>query len=117
MVIDNISHHLRFELSRSNSIEDKVHILDEFFESVLIPLFFFCEFHKITLVFVHEVSYNPTQDKIVMFNDQLFRRLDGLKIELRKNLFTHQYYIHFHTHSQCKSYEYQIRQRGLTLLM
>ncbi|MFO7797527.1 MAG: NB-ARC domain-containing protein [Promethearchaeati archaeon] len=116
LVIDNISHHLRFELSQFHLINDKVAILDDFFDSTIIPLIFFCEYNKIILILIHEVSYDPTQDRTVMFNDQLFSRLNGLNIALQKDQFQKKYFIKFHTDTKSTSYEYLLRQKGINIL-
>ncbi|MBD3213818.1 MAG: AAA family ATPase [Candidatus Lokiarchaeota archaeon] len=115
LVIDNISHHLRYELSQFSDIGDKVAILDDFFDSVIVPLTFFCEESRITFILIHEVSYDPDQDKTVMFNHQLFERINSLDIELKKDLFSRRHYIHFHTEYSSKSFEYTLRQKGISI--
>lgn len=115
LVIDNISHHLRYELTQFSEIVDKVAILDDFFDSVIVPLTFFCEESRITLILIHEVSYNPNKDETIMFNHQLFDRINSLDIELKKDLFTGKYYIHFHTEYSTKSFQYTLRQKGISI--
>jgi len=115
LVIDNISHHLRYEIMNFSDINDTIAIMDDFFDSVVIPLIFFCEQSKITLILIHEVSYDPDQDKTVMFNEQLFKRITSLDIEMKKDLISKKYYVHFHTDSRCKSFEYKLQDKGIII--
>jgi len=115
LVIDNISHHLRYEIMQFSDINDTIAIMDDFFDSVIIPLTFFCEQSKMILILIHEVSYDPDQDKTVMFNEQLFNRINSLDIKMKKDLVSKKYYIHFHTASQCKSFEYKLQHKGIII--
>ena len=58
IVIDNISHHLRFEISKVDDIRKRTSILDGFYDNILCPLILRCQRESITLILLHEVSFN-----------------------------------------------------------
>ena len=43
IVIDNISHHLRYKLSQMPDMEQRSHLMNIFYDSVLNPLIFLCQ--------------------------------------------------------------------------
>ncbi|MFW9829350.1 MAG: hypothetical protein ACFFB4_03340 [Promethearchaeota archaeon] len=79
IVIDNISHHLRFEVSRYPSISEKVKLLNSFYESQLLPLVLFCQINNINLILIHEVSYHPSLERTVPFFYKLYSRIEKKK--------------------------------------
>lgn len=85
MVIDNISHHLRFAASQNSDIKRKVILLNQFFSSQLFPLIMRCLREKIILVLIHEVSFNPSSGKTQPFFNKLYSRLKTINITLSKN--------------------------------
>ncbi|MHA2392573.1 MAG: hypothetical protein ACXAEX_11575 [Promethearchaeota archaeon] len=88
LVIDNISHHLRFYLSTMTEIKDKAHLLDEFYDSLLYPLIIRCQREKITLILIHEVSFNFKEQKNVPFFYKLYNRIKGVTISLNQSIYT-----------------------------
>ncbi len=113
LVIDNISHHLRFQLSSYSNIQIRQNLLDEFFELIIAPLIFLCENQGIKLIFIHEVSYNPKTDRNVMFNNKLFSRINALNIELLKKKNTGDKIINFYHNVFSEAFSYNIHQNGL----
>jgi hypothetical protein len=113
MIIDNISHHLRFEISHYSDINLITTILDDFFDSVLLPLLFFCGRNNILLILIHEVTYNPKQEKTTMFNHHLFENLQSLNIELKKDLFSNQRQLNFHYYNTSQSFNVDLSEKGI----
>lgn len=112
IVIDNISHYLRFELSKYTNIQIRQNLQDEFFESIIAPLIFFCENQGVKLIFIHEVSYNPKKDKNVMFNSKLFSRINALNIELFKRKNTGENILNLSCKGFLEAFKYEIQQIG-----
>lgn len=94
IIIDNISHHLRYELSLSQSIESTVSLIDTFFEQQLQPLIMFCQREDIALFLIHEVTYDPKADRQAPFCHKLYDRIDTLDIILKKEFSTQEKTMH-----------------------
>ncbi len=88
IVIDNISNHLRYELTLSQSIASTVGIIDRFFEQQLQPLIMFCQREEITLFLIHEATYDPKIDKQAPFCHKLYDRINTVDIILTKEFGT-----------------------------
>jgi len=84
IVIDNISHHLRFELSTCSEILNITNTIDSFFDELLLPLLLFCRRENIHLLLVHEVSFDIDAEQQRPFLHKLYSRLDVLHIHLLK---------------------------------
>lgn len=67
VVIDNISHHLRYELFQAPDVRAKCFMYNRFFDELLLPLIMYCRQNNIYLILIHEVSYNPETNKNVLF--------------------------------------------------
>ena len=80
IVIDNISHHLRFEIMKTEGFSGYSTLVNLFFSEQLYPLIMFCEREAIKLIIIHEVSYNPASNKILPFLNKLFSRIDCFNI-------------------------------------
>ncbi|MHA1660821.1 MAG: NB-ARC domain-containing protein [Promethearchaeota archaeon] len=87
IVIDNVSHHLRYESSKIKSIKCKVHFLNEFFNDSLFPLIMFCERNGINLVLIHEISYDPNTNRNVSFFHKLYDRIKSINVFLSKEFY------------------------------
>ena len=85
IVVDNISHHLRFEISKNNDMGKKVLVYNKFFNDLLLPLIMSCQMKKIKLILIHEVSFNPGLKKTVSYFHKLFDRIKSIQIFLTKN--------------------------------
>jgi len=93
IVIDNISHHLRFEITQFTNLNCLV-LLDSFYETQLLPLILFCKRNDIVLVLIHEVTYSPSQERVRPFFYKLYDRLETIDVVLsnvcnseKKNMF------------------------------
>jgi len=84
IVIDNISHHLRYEVLRLSDIESRISMMNNFFDFQLYPLIMLCEREEINLVLIHEISYSHNKDKEMTFFYKLYNRIDSLNISLKK---------------------------------
>ncbi|TFG12069.1 MAG: hypothetical protein EU535_06585 [Promethearchaeota archaeon] len=85
IVIDNISHHLRYEIMKAEGFREYSTVVNLFFSDQLLPLIMFCQREDIKLIIIHEVSYNPALDKISPFLDKLYSRIKCLNIFLSKD--------------------------------
>ena len=85
IVIDNISHYLRYNIASNSDYKKRGAILDEFFSVQLFPLIMRCLREKIILILIHEVSFDPTTGKTRPFYSKLYDRIDSLKVNLSKS--------------------------------
>ncbi len=85
IVIDNISHHLRFEISKVDDIRKRTSIIDHFYDTILSPLILRCQREKISLILLHEVSFNVKLQKTLPFFHSLYYRIKGVNIFLEKS--------------------------------
>jgi hypothetical protein len=115
IVIDNISHYLRLEISNYKDVSIITNLLDDFFDMIIVPLCFYCGRRGITLILIHEVTYDPKQDKTVMFNHNLFSNLKSLNIKLEKSPITNRQVISFHYKGNVKSFRYQLQKKGIKI--
>ncbi|MFX0002956.1 MAG: AAA family ATPase [Candidatus Hodarchaeota archaeon] len=85
IVIDNISHHLRYKLIQYNNPKDLSSLLDGFYEVVLMPLILFCKHYDIVLILIHEVTFSPKDECNRPFFYKLYDRIKTIDIELSNN--------------------------------
>ena len=95
IVIDNISHHLRFHLSNIKEIGEKVFFLDNFYSSELQPLILRCSRERIALILIHEVSFNMRLKQNLPFFNKLYERIKGINIVLRQSPITKKLVMEF----------------------
>ncbi|MFX1337758.1 MAG: AAA family ATPase [Promethearchaeota archaeon] len=88
VVIDNISHHLRYQIFKADDINRKISILNDFFNSYLLPLILLCMREDIILILIHEVSYDLNLAEKVPFLYKLYERIDSLIISLTRYFIT-----------------------------
>ena len=81
IVIDNISHHLRYKLQHTTNW---ISLLDRFYDEQLFPLILFCKREHIHLILIHEVTYSPKLDRTRPFFYKLYDRIDKIDIVLHK---------------------------------
>ena len=81
IVIDNISHHLRYKLQHTSN---PFSLLDRFYDEQLFPLILFCRREHIHLILIHEVTYSPKLDRVRPFFYKLYDRIDKIDIVLHK---------------------------------
>jgi len=117
IVIDNISHQLRFEVSNSANISNVVSSLDTFYEKQLYPLIVFCIRNNIILFLLHEVTYVPGLSEIRPFFYKLYDRLGTIDIILHNSKFnTKRKEMEILFNHSKKIFPYTIEQRGIQLL-
>lgn len=80
IVIDNISHHLRYALSQCGEVGVRSKIVNSFFDEILFPLIMRCFREGIHLILIHEVSQDIETGKTRSFYSKLFNRIDSLAI-------------------------------------
>jgi len=113
VVIDNISHHLRYEISISPNIESTVSLIDSFFGQQLQPLIMFCQREDITLILIHEATYDPKIDKLAPFCHKLYDRIDTVDIVLKKEFSTQEKIMHINVGDTSFSTKYVLCDEGL----
>ncbi|MBA7541911.1 hypothetical protein ES705_34227 [subsurface metagenome] len=86
IVIDNISHHLRYRISLFHDVKDTVGCLNDFFDNYLLPLILFCIREKVGLILIHEATFDIKRGKTRPFFYKLYDRIDALNINFRKEL-------------------------------
>lgn len=112
IVIDNISHHLRFEISKYSAISKKLILLNKFYETQILPLVLLCHVKNIILILIHEVSFNPSLERTVPFFHKLYSRLECIEVDLQKNQFTDQNILRLRHLGFQKQVEYRIYEKG-----
>ncbi|MFX0032562.1 MAG: hypothetical protein ACFE8E_02865 [Candidatus Hodarchaeota archaeon] len=112
IVIDNISHHLRYELSICSTIKEKTMLLNLFYQRQLLPLIIFCQKSGIVLILIHEVSYNPPLGKTLPFFHKLYDRIECIEIYLQNEFNQRQRSLSIKYLDLQKRIEYQIFKKG-----
>jgi len=115
MVIDNISHHLRFELGIRFTIEEVCSSQNRFYEELLFPLISVCNRNSINLVLIHEVTFDPSTKTNRSFFYKLYDRIDCINIILRKKIGTKTNEMEVSFNSSNKLFLYRINQKGISL--
>ena len=82
IVIDNISHHLRFVIGQNNNISDVSRIMDEFYGTQIWPLILFCKRNNVILILIHEVTFVPSIAMTRPFFYKLYDRIKTIDIVL-----------------------------------
>ncbi|NVM17000.1 MAG: hypothetical protein HWN80_04740 [Candidatus Lokiarchaeota archaeon] len=118
VVIDNISHHLRFAVSLYSDIKRRSILLDRFFNSQLFPLIMRCLRDKIVLILIHEVSFDPASGRTQSFFNKLYSRIQTVTITLSKrfNSSVKMMEIECGDTSNGRKLNYEIRDSGLSRL-
>ena len=116
IVIDNISHHLRFTASSHSNFKKRGAILDEFFSVQLFPLIMRCLREKIILILIHEVSYDPTSGKTKPFFSKLYNRIDAININLSKTIRSRIKQMEISSKGTSKKFVYEIKDSGIVSL-
>ena len=118
IVIDNVSHHLRFAASLYSDIKRKGVLLDEFFGSQLFPLIMRCLRENITLILIHEVSFDPNLGRTRPFFNKLYSRINSVNICMSKtfNSGIKQVEITVRGHEDEIKIPYKIKDRGIVIL-
>lgn len=115
MVIDNISHHLRYEISKYNDIKRITSLIDDFYDSQLLPLLMFCQREGIYLILIHEVSYDPNSGRNRSFLFKLYDRVKTIKIELSHRYNSRNKNLKIFTPGYSQELEYTLDDNGITI--
>lgn len=116
IVIDNISHHLRYSQGNISKVQEKMKFMNKFFNQELFPLIMFCLREKFYLFLIHEVSFDPRTGESRAYNNQLFERVKGVKICLTKSIGTKLNKMYISTDDEQKQFVYEISDQGLAIL-
>ncbi|MFX1324096.1 MAG: AAA family ATPase [Promethearchaeota archaeon] len=112
VVIDNISHHLRFYISTIEDVGKRFLILDAFYDALLFPLFVKCQREKIDLLLLHEVSFNFKAQKNLPFFHKLYDRIKGVNISLHKSPTTKERDLTIHLDNHILTVPFKIQEKG-----
>jgi RecA/RadA recombinase len=118
LVIDNISHHLRFAASCCSNIRQKMALLDEFFSSQLFPIIMRCLREEIVLILIHEVSFDPSLGKNQPFFNKLFSRINSVNVCLSKQFQSKSKRMELISRDDkiLRDVKYEIKERGISLV-
>lgn len=112
IVIDNISHHLRYKISKYQDVVKVSAVLDDFFTSLLFPLVMRCVREKIVLILIHEVSYDPATNQTLAFFHKLYDRIDSTKVFLEKQFGTRDKLAKIMVNSSVNAFSYELADVG-----
>ncbi len=118
IVIDNISHYLRFAASCCSDVGRKMALLDEFFSSQLFPLIMRCLREEIVLILLHEVSFNPSVGKNQPFFNKLYSRINSVNVSLSKPFGSKIKSMKLASRDELilKDMKYEIKNKGISLV-
>lgn len=116
IIIDNISHHLRYELSTTTDITEKVRLLDTFYESIISPLILKCQREKVILILIHEVTFDVNTQRTRPFFYKLYDRIKSLQIILNKSLFSKERTMDINTGKKTVSFDFTMQEDGFYLI-
>lgn len=118
IVIDNISHYLRFAASCCSDVRQKMALLDEFFSSQLFPIIMRCLREGIVLILIHEVSFDPALGKNQPFFNKLYSRINSVNVSLSKPFGSKVKSMELASRDEVisKGVKYEIKARGISLV-
>ena len=118
IVIDNVSHYLRFAASCCSDVKQKLALLDEFFNSQLFPLIMRCLREEIVLILIHEVSFNPALGKNQPFFNKLYSRINSVNVSLSKPFGSKSKSMELASRDEliAKEVKYKIKNKGISLI-
>lgn len=118
IVIDNVSHHLRLATSLCSDIKRKGAMSDDLFGAQLFPLIMRCLREGITLILIHEVSFNPGSGKNEPFFNKLYSRINSLNVCMSKAFNSSVRRIEITSKDQegGKKIPYEIKGQGIVIL-
>ena len=116
IVIDNISHFLRYIIASNSDIKKRGAIMDEFFSLQLFPLIMRCLREKIILILIHEVSFNPSSGKTKPFYSKLYDRIDAINVNLSKTMGSGLKQMEISSKGTSTKFVYEIGESGIVNL-
>ena len=116
MVIDNISHHLRYEISKLSDAKAVILKLNEFYESQLLPLIMTCQKENINLILIHESSFNPALNKNKPFFYKLYDRIKSLDINLTRDFISGERVMNIASRGHSRVFNYRLSDSGIKIM-
>ena len=116
IVVDNISHHLRYKISKIHKVGLISRMLDDFYSTSLYPLIMLCQRENIGLILIHEVSFDPSSGSALPFFHKLYDRLDLLHITLSNTIGSDLKTLRLKYNDVSKTLAYEIATKGLIFL-
>jgi len=116
IVIDNISHHLRYKLTQYNSPKDISSLQDMFYETQLMPFILFCKRNDIVLILIHEVTYSPKLERTRPFFYKLYDRIKTIDIVLGNIYNAEKKNLQILADNIKWTFQYALEQRGIVVL-
>jgi RecA/RadA recombinase len=115
IVIDNISHHLRYRITHYNKISDVSQLLDKFYEDQLMQLMLFCRRANIDLILIHEVTYDPKTSQLRPFFYKLYDRIKTVDLILSNRFNRTEKQLTISVPEFTKKFTYTLEQRGIVI--
>jgi RecA/RadA recombinase len=116
IVIDNISHYLRYEISKLQGAKAVIASLNDFFDSQLMPLIMTCQRENINLVLIHESSFNPNLNQNKPFFYKLYDRIKSLDINLAKGFTSGEKIMNIISKDRTRAFNYCLDDKGIVFL-
>ena len=116
IVIDNISHHLRYKLNQYNDSKDISSLLNGFYEMILMPLILFCRQHDIILILIHEITYSPKDECNRPFFYKLYDRIKTIDIELSKEYNNEKKSLYLFYENSTWNFQYTLGNGGMLII-
>jgi len=116
IVIDNISHHLRYETLKSRDIKQRTILLDDFYNKSICPLILRCQRESIALILIHEVSFNVKIQKTMPFFYSLYKRIKSVNISLTKSPISKEREMKIEIGRTIKSLIYKLDNKGFLFI-
>lgn len=113
IVVDNISHHLRYAISQYNDISHSSKILNEFYENQMMPLMLLCKRNNLILILIHEITYVPSLSCSKSFFYKLYDRLKTIDIVMHNSLYSNKKKIQILLDGGKWEFNYTIEQTGI----
>ncbi|MFW9880677.1 MAG: hypothetical protein ACFFG0_47020 [Candidatus Thorarchaeota archaeon] len=117
IVIDNISHHLRFEISKVDDIRKRSSLLNDFYDTLLCPLILRCQRENIVLILLHEVSFNVKMQKTLPFFHSLYKRIKGASIYLSRSPVSNERKMIIEVGKKVASLFFQLNNNGFNFIL
>jgi len=114
IVVDNISHHLRFKLSQISDVNQRSSLINTFYETILNPLIFRCQRDSINLILIHEVSFDVKTQQTRPFFSKLYERIRGVHIFLSKSFISNQRTIELAFNNTQITFKFDLTDNGYT---
>ena len=113
IVVDNVSHHLRYAISKYNDIKCSSRVLNDFYEYQIMPLMLFCKRNNHILFLIHEITYVPSLSCSRPFFYKLYDRLQNIDIVLKKSIYNNKKNIHVQLNNSKWEFPYTIENNAI----